>query len=103
VARQVASAEITVEPKKAREAALKLQKLGFRIRHVGTHSVSAEGPPDLWDRTFRVALREAKQARDAKGLPGEERYFEPTASVVVPGGLADVVTDVAFVRPPALY
>jgi serine protease AprX len=103
VARKVVSAEVTVEPEKAREAALSLQKIGFRIRHVGTHSVSAEGAPELWDKTFRVALRESTQKRDAKGLRGDERYFESTAPVVIPDELANVVKDVAFVRPPQLY
>jgi hypothetical protein len=103
MANRVVSAEVTVEPDKAREAALKLQKLGFRIRHVGTHSASVEGAPALWDRTFRVGLREVTQKREAKGLSGEERYFEPTAPIAIPETLADVVRDVAFVRPPQLY
>jgi hypothetical protein len=99
----VVSAEVTPRAGKGREAALRLQERGFHIRHVGATSISVEGPPGLWERTFRVGFRRVRQPR-AKQLPASKATFhEPTGQPAIPAELADLVEDVAFVRPPELY
>ncbi len=41
---------------RARAAAAELQRLGFRIRHIGTYSISGDGPRELWEETFQTRL-----------------------------------------------
>src|SRR6516225_10162956 len=43
------------------EAAIALQKLGFTIRHVGTYSISGEGPRGLWESVFGTKVEERNQ------------------------------------------
>jgi serine protease AprX len=44
-------------PGAATAAAAELQRLGFRIRHIGTFSISGEGPRALWEEVFGTRLR----------------------------------------------
>src|SRR5690348_1415888 len=41
---------------RASAAAAELQRLGFRIRHIGTYSISGDGPRELWEQTFQTTL-----------------------------------------------
>ncbi|MEU7745170.1 S8 family serine peptidase [Nonomuraea sp. NPDC049158] len=56
-------------PDRAAQTALALQRRGFVVRHVGTFSISAEGPRRLWEETFntRVAVR----PHTLRGAPGD--------------------------------
>jgi serine protease AprX len=44
------------ETGRATAAAAELQRLGFRIRHIGTYSISGDGPRELWEQTFQTTL-----------------------------------------------
>src|SRR3954464_4186496 len=43
-------------PARAAQAALALQRRGFIVRHIGTFSISAEGPRRLWEETFNTRV-----------------------------------------------
>jgi serine protease AprX len=44
------------EPGRVTATAAELQRLGFRIRHLGRYSISGEAPRALWERTFGTRL-----------------------------------------------
>jgi hypothetical protein len=44
------------DPGRSAAAAAELQRLGFRIRHIGRYSISGEAPRGLWERTFDTRL-----------------------------------------------
>jgi hypothetical protein len=98
----VVSAEVTAAAGREREAALRLQQAGFRVRHVGSTSISVEAPAPLWEKTFGITLVE-RRAPAGKGLPGQRHYHEPTGPLAIPAALSELITDVAFVRPPELF
>jgi hypothetical protein len=57
-------------PGAATAAAAELQRIGFRIRHIGTYSVSGEGPRALWEEAFDTRLRrEGAVLSHAPGQP----------------------------------
>lgn len=43
------------------QAATVLQSLGFRVQHIGSFSISAEGPRELWERVFSTKVELRKQ------------------------------------------
>lgn len=47
------------------QAATLLQSLGFRVQHIGTFSVSADGPPTLWERVFGTRVEQRGQLLSA--------------------------------------
>lgn len=72
------AAEVTPRSGQGRSAAAALQDLGFRVLHIGS-TISVDAPPEVWARVFGGTTE------------------------VVPESLRDVVTDVAFARPPDLH
>ncbi len=53
-----------------------LQALGFTVRHIGTFSVSAEGPRDLWQRVFNRPVEQRSQAvSEAHPELGDINFF----------------------------
>jgi hypothetical protein len=99
----IVSAEVTAREGRSRDAALRLQQIGFRVLHIGHTSISVEGPVGLWESTFGVQLR-AHAQRGAKQRPTTNvQFYEPTGPVTVPAVLSDLVEEVAFVQPPELF
>ncbi len=99
----IISAEIEFAPSRAHEAALALQRLGFRILHIGP-TISVQGPQSLWESTFRVSFetRTKKQMAEIQG--GEVRYQWPRAETVsIPESLQDLIVGVMFVEPPEFF
>src|SRR4029077_9724651 len=43
------------------ETARVLQELGFRVRHIGTFSISVEASRSLWENTFNTKLEKRTQ------------------------------------------
>lgn len=64
-ARPPARADVVPPAERVTAAAAELQRLGFRVRHAGTFSVSGEGPRSLWERVFQT--RVARETHPALG------------------------------------
>lgn len=93
-------------PGSGTQAATVLQSLGFRVRHVGTFSISCEGPRELWEKTFRTKVERAKQAiSDAYPELGEVEYFTHVAGVPfeIPSQLKGLVERAYPQRPPTFF
>jgi hypothetical protein len=97
------SAEIEPQPGAAREAALALQRMGFRVLHIGT-TISVEASVEVWASAFGVSF-EPTQKETLSLLP-EHRvdYMKPLSSTVaIPEDLQPLVSSIAFAEPPELF
>jgi serine protease AprX len=87
-------------------ASKKLESFGFKVRHIGTFSISAEGPRKLWEKVFgtKVALKEQPVSEAHKGL-GSVSYWShmPNTPFRIPGVLKDLVERAYPQRPPVLF
>lgn len=93
-------AEVVPHKGKAQPAALALQRLGFRILHIGT-TISVEGAAHLWESVFNVSFTmEKKGVIDA--LPDATITYPRavTADIKYPETVKDLVKEVIFVEPP---
>ncbi len=96
------SAEIEPLPNQSNQAALALQRLGFRILHIGP-TISVEGPRSLWETTFNVTFEEVQKTVMPE-IDQQVTYLRAiTDDLVIPENLASVVSDVMFVEPPDFY
>lgn len=93
-------------------AATVLQGLGFRVRHVGTFSISAEGPRGLWEKTFGTKVEKREQLITASPDGGDEvvptrnvSYWSHMAGVdfTVPPELDQLVERAYPQRPPLFF
>lgn len=87
-------------------AAITLQSLGFRVLHIGTFSVSAEGPKDLWEKVFGTKVQQQKQPVSADHPQlGELAYWSHVAGApfAVPGALQGLVERAYPQRPPTFF
>jgi len=97
------AAEITPQSGQAKAAALALQRLGFRVLHIGP-TISVEGPETLWQSVFDVSFK--IQSKDIlRDMPGGETTYRKaiTDDMAIPADLQPLISDVAFVEPPELY
>jgi hypothetical protein len=93
------SAEVTPLPNKATQAAQALQRLGFRILHIGP-TISVQGSRSLWKSTFHVSFKSHKKTTLAEA---EVKTTYPKAQFEVtqiPSELKTLISDIAFVEPP---
>lgn len=97
------AAEIEPFPNRANGTALALQRLGFRILHIGP-TISVEGPPSLWMSTFNVTFEQRKK-RVMQELEGGEVIYQRavTEEMRIPSHLRDLIEQVVFVEPPEFY
>ncbi len=96
------SAEVEPTPNRANRAALALQRLGFRVLHIGT-TISVEGPQPLWESLFNVSFKPRKKSVLPEIDDGEVTYQEASAGKMrFPTELEDLVAEVVFVEPPEL-
>jgi hypothetical protein len=83
-----------------------LQSLGFKVRSIGTYSISAEGPMDLWEKTFGTKVEERRQPiSEAFPKLGEVKYWSHMAGVpfAVPKALDKLVERAYPQRPPTFF
>jgi len=89
-----------------RKAALVLQELGFRVRHVGTYSVSGEGPRRLWEKVFHTQVEMRTQPR-SKAHPdaGKISYWSHIANTPfrIPPALEPFVERAYPQLPPTFF
>lgn len=91
---------------RASNAANELQKMGFRVRHIGTFSISAEGPRELWEKTFSTKVEVKKQLiSEAHPDIGEVSFLShvPDVSFEIPAALSDFIDRAYPQRPPILF
>jgi serine protease AprX len=98
--------EFTPPPGRAVQAARILQSLGFRVQHIGTFSVSAEGSRELWEQVFstRVELRN-QPVSDTHPELGEVSYLSHVADApfTIPEELMGLVERAYPQIPPILF
>jgi hypothetical protein len=99
----IISAEIESLPNQAKQAALALQRLGFRILHIGP-TISVEGQQSLWESTFNVSFEPQKKTVLAEMEKGEVTYQKAQIeNIHFPKELQGLIAEVMFVEPPELY
>jgi hypothetical protein len=87
-------------------AATWLQKMGFKVRHVGTFSISAEGPRPLWEKVFSTKVAERRQLlSQAHPELGEWAYWShlPDTPFRMPKELQGLVDRAYPQLPPTFF
>ena len=98
------SAEVVPVPEKAVQAAKALQKLGFKVFHVGSHSISVRAPESVWSEVFPVRFEARDKRRSAGFESARVSYRRPVPEhVPVPTGLDELIQSIAFAEPPELF
>lgn len=94
-------AEIHPADGRGQEAALAMQRLGFKVLHIGP-TISVEGPRSLWESTFQVTF-ESQTKTTMEGV--EETSFQRASKerMAFPDELKGLADDVMFVEPPELF
>ncbi|MCW4049352.1 MAG: S8 family serine peptidase [Candidatus Bathyarchaeota archaeon] len=88
------------------KAAKVLQEKGFRILNVGTFSVSGEGTPDLWSKTFSTEIqKETLPLSYTHPELGERSFFThiPKVPFEVPSDLSGLVERAYPQKPPTFF
>lgn len=88
------------------QAATALQSLGFRVQHIGTFSISGDGPRELWEQVFGTRVEQRSQpVSTAHPELGEIRYWSHVAEVpfAVPPSLSRLVERAYPQRPPIFF
>jgi hypothetical protein len=94
------AAEVTAAARLERAAAAELQRLGFRIHHVGA-TLSVDGPEALWTATFGVKFVTRRKPRPAGASRRAANFRQARAgSLNIPLDLRPLITDIAFIEPP---
>ena len=97
------AAEIEPAPNQSRQAAMALQRTGFKIHQFGA-TISVEGPRSLWEATFQISFEERKK-KGIDGLDDTERVYQRPLSdqIKVPTELQSLVVGVMIQEPPEFY
>lgn len=96
------SAEIEPLPNKSKQAALELQRLGFKILRVDK-TISVQAPRSLWESTFNVSFKEENKTVMAE-IEAEKTYSRAvTDSLIIPEKLESSISEVMFIEPPEFY
>lgn len=88
------------------EAARRLQALGFKVRHIGSFSVSGEAPRALWEKTFSTRVRPQRMLmNEAHPEFGEVEYLShiPDTPFELPSSIGDLVEGAYPQRPATLF
>lgn len=88
------------------QAATVLQSLGFRVRHIGTFSISGEGSKDLWEKVFGTKVQQKSQPiSTAHPQLGDLKYWSHVADApfTVPKALQGLVERAYPQRPPIFF
>lgn len=87
-------------------AARILHELGFTVRHIGTFSISAEGPRTLWEKVFNTKVEQRSQKlSEAHPELGEATYWSHIAEApfTVPESLTGLIERAYPQRPPLFF
>ena len=88
---------------RAIQAAKVVQSLGFRVRQIGTFSISAEGPKELWERIFGTQVEPRTQM--VSPSIGEVTYLSHIADApfTIPSELSELIERAYPQRLPTLF
>lgn len=98
--------EFAPPPGNGAKAARLLEGYGFKIRHVGTYSISAEGSRALWEKVFGTKVQQRSQRlSEAHPELGEIAYFShmPDTPFRIPEELSALIERAYPQRPPILF
>lgn len=98
--------DFTPPPSNGAKAAKILENLGFKIRHIGTYSISAEGPRPLWEKVFRTKVeRQTQSLSEVHPEMGAIEYFSHVADTPfeIPEDLGGLVERAYPQRPPIFF
>lgn len=98
--------QFTPVPGAGTQAATILESLGFRVRHIGTFSISAEGPKDLWEKVFGTKVQQKSQPiSTAHPQLGDVKYWFHVAGVpfTLPMTLQGLVERAYPQKPPIFF
>jgi hypothetical protein len=87
------------------QAARRMAELGFKIVAISPYSISVEGTPALFTKTFGTELEVRSIDRVQTGRPMREKaFFAPAAGAPwQPPTALEGVVERAYVQPPAIY
>ena len=88
------------------EAARVLQELGFKIRHIGTFSISVEASRSLWEKTFNTKLAKRTQpiSTSHPEIGGVEYWSHvPDTKFEIPRTLQGLIERAYPQRPPIIF
>lgn len=97
--------EFAPPAERAVRAASALQALGFNIQHIGTLSISADGPRGLWEQVFATQVeRRSQPLSEAHPELGQISYLShiPDVPFIIPDELTGLVERAYPQRPPIL-
>lgn len=97
--------QVTPSAGQGAQTAIALQALGFRVRHIGTYSVSGEGPKGLWEKVFGTKVKhESAPMSTAHPQLGKRRYWSHVkdAPFALPAQLEGMV-ERAYPQPPPIF
>lgn len=97
--------QFTPPIERATQAAIVLQSLDFRVRHVGTFSISGDCPRELWESVFGTRVeRRTQPFSTAHPEVGEIGFWSHIADApfTIPDNLQGLV-DRAYPQPPPLF
>lgn len=99
----IISAEVQPSLNHATQAALALQRLGFRILHIGP-TISVQGSEALWTSVFNVSFETRKKTALPRVEGSEVTYRKAlTENLKIPTELQPLISGVMFVEPPEFY
>ncbi len=99
---ELVAGEIEPVPGRAQAAARALQRLGFRVLHVGP-TISVDAPAGLWSETFEVSFESRRVTIVSELGPDGDVTYEHAGAVRIPPQLESLVRDVTFARPPEFF
>lgn len=93
------------EPGRAQLAARELTKLGFTVRHIGTFSISGEGPKTLFERVFSTRLAQQHAPIHDHPLSQKISYWSHMADTpfTLPSNLVGLISRIYPQRPAQLF
>jgi subtilisin family serine protease len=94
------------EPGRGVEAAKLLEAMGFKVRHIGTFSVSAEGPRAQVEEHFKTKMERRKQPISTRHPDmGEMTFLAPATArpLEMPAVLSNLVERALVQRPPMFF
>ncbi|MCW4049353.1 MAG: hypothetical protein NWE89_06400 [Candidatus Bathyarchaeota archaeon] len=88
---------------KKNEAALALQREGFKILHIG-QSVTIAGDKDLFEKTLQIKLTKTskKILRDLPE-PAVTEYYQTKDQPSIPEKLKSLIKEIYFQEPPEFF
>ena len=89
-------------PNQVSQASKALQRLGFRILHLGP-TISVQGSQTLWKRTFHVIFKVEEKTTSAEAGIKTTYPKAQQETVKIPEELKQLIAEIAFVEPPELF